>query len=454
MNVAVIGAGTYGSYIVNSLLNKFPEIKISLFEVGTWDIKNEGEIGYKSNVINGNYSGLSKGRFFGFGGTSAKWGGQLLTFSERDFSNPSPYLKDIVDLNIKYKEQIFRTFGIKSNYIERNISDKLFIKTGIWLSYFNRNLFKYFKINKRKNIKIISNARVIKILTNGYNTVKGIVYKQNGIKKEESFDHYFLAAGAFESIRILMVSGLLEQCNVRFSDHLSQKVFKIKGPTKINTEDFSFRIKGSSLITKRIIGEIDGVSFFVNPIFNSEFSFFNNLKVLLFERKFSPKIIKSVLKDLPYVFLFIWYLLMLRKIYVYKGEWYFYIDIENPNKDCFVRLSKQKDKFNEMTLEVNFSINKNTSLILRKVKQLIKQYLMDNNVSFEECFSEIQVEKYVDTYHPYGMICDFNSVKEYFNMFTNMLVVNTGILPRAGGINLTAAVFPLIEEYITNYFRK
>jgi hypothetical protein len=29
-----------------------------------------------------------------------------------------------------------------------------------------------------------------------------------------------------------------------------------------------------------------------------------------------------------------------------------------------------------------------------------------------------------------------------------MLVVNTGILPRAGGINSTCAVFPLIEEFI------
>ena len=30
--------------------------------------------------------------------------------------------------------------------------------------------------------------------------------------------------------------------------------------------------------------------------------------------------------------------------------------------------------------------------------------------------------------------------------FDNMLVVNTGVLPRAGGINSTCAVLPLVEE--------
>jgi len=85
MHVAVIGAGAYGSYIINALIEKYPEIKITLFEVGNKAIKSESEIGYKSNILKDNYTGLDKGRFFGFGGASAKWGGQLLTFSQNDF---------------------------------------------------------------------------------------------------------------------------------------------------------------------------------------------------------------------------------------------------------------------------------------------------------------------------------------------------------------------------------
>ena len=63
---------------------------------------------------------------------------------------------------------------------------------------------------------------------------------------------------------------------------------------------------------------------------------------------------------------------------------------------------------------------------------------------------EVAAEKYADVYHPFGMFCDFNSVEDYFQRFENMLVVNTGVLPRAGGINSTCAVLPLVEEYVNN----
>ena len=47
------------------------------------------------------------------------------------------------------------------------------------------------------------------------------------------------------------------------------------------------------------------------------------------------------------------------------------------------------------------------------------------------------------------MLSDSEDIESYFSRFPNMLVVNTGILPRAGGINTTAACFPIIEEYVT-----
>ena len=34
MKIAVVGAGTYGSYIIDALLNKYPQADITLFDVG------------------------------------------------------------------------------------------------------------------------------------------------------------------------------------------------------------------------------------------------------------------------------------------------------------------------------------------------------------------------------------------------------------------------------------
>ena len=45
MNIAVLGAGTYGSYVINSLLKKNPEANITLFDVGDKSVKSEKETG-------------------------------------------------------------------------------------------------------------------------------------------------------------------------------------------------------------------------------------------------------------------------------------------------------------------------------------------------------------------------------------------------------------------------
>lgn len=87
-----------------------------------------------------------------------------------------------------------------------------------------------------------------------------------------------MVAGAFESNRILLNSNLLENIRVKFSDHLSQKDFKISNTTQIGNQDFKFLINKSSLITKRIVGEIDGISYLADPVYNSEFGFFKILK--------------------------------------------------------------------------------------------------------------------------------------------------------------------------------
>ena len=87
-----------------------------------------------------------------------------------------------------------------------------------------------------------------------------------------------------------------------------------------------------------------------------------------------------------------------------------------------------------------------------EAKDLLKKYLDANGVNYEPTSDSIHSEKSEDTYHPYGMfLSDCESAEDYFTRYSNMLVINTGILPRGGGINITAALFPLIEEYINEY---
>jgi hypothetical protein len=453
MKIAIIGSGVYGSYIANLLTNKYSAAEIHIYEVGNSSSKNENQIGYLSHILKAPYNALNKGRFFGYGGTGVKWGGQLLTFSPNDFKEPTRFMQDIVYMNVKYKDLVLSRFNLVNDKKEEVLTSQLFTKTGIWLGYFNRNLFKYFKIHKKKQIILHSTARVTKLLIEG-NQIKGFEYISNKkLAIANHYNYYFLSAGAFESGRILLNSGLIDKNFLQFSDHLSQKSFKIKSGTKIGKTDFSFDVKGTSLVTKRMIGEIDGISFFAHPIFNSEFPFFQNFKRLMFGRHFSIQLIFELFKDIPSCIAFVWYMFIKRKLYVYKNEWYLQIDIENPINSGKIMLSEDKDLFEENGLNIDFTIGQHTDQLFAKAKEIVKKYLDENKVIYEVVKEVTNVEKYEDTYHPFGIYSDFSSIEDYFTRFSNLLITNTGILQRAGGINSTCAIFPLIEEYIENYIK-
>lgn len=240
--IAIIGSGAYGSYAANLINETHPDWEVHIYEVGDEKIKEQDAIGLCSEIVGSPYEALTKGRYFGFGGATAKWGGQILTFSDNDFKNPNQYQKEIVELNKKYKQNIFRKFGIENNYPEERLTDGMFTKTGVWLNYFSRNLFKKFKVSTYKNVTLHPHYRACKILFDG-RCVTGFEAINDGKKiLVNSYDQYFLATGAFETSRILIMSGVQDKSGVEFSDHIVKKVYRIKNGTKIGPVDFRFLI--------------------------------------------------------------------------------------------------------------------------------------------------------------------------------------------------------------------
>lgn len=453
MKIAIIGSGAYGSYAANLAAELHPDWEIHIYEVGDHEIKDQDAMGLRSEIVGSPYEALTKGRYFGFGGATAKWGGQILTFSDNDFKNPNRYQKEIVELNKKYKRNIFKKVGIENNYEEELLPDGMFTKTGVWLDYFHRNLFKLFKVESYKNVKLHPNHRVTRILLDERH-VKGFEAIHNGKPVViGDYDRYFLTTGAFETSRILMMSDVQDKTCVEFSDHIVKKVYKIKHGTKIGPVDFRFSIKNFSFITTRIIGEKDNVSFFLYPVFNDEFPFFKNLKKFLFGKK-SFGIIGSILKDIPDCMAFVWDFFVLRKLFVYKNEWYLCLHLENQRGNGRMMLSDKLDKFGQPGLAIDFHVNKETEERFNRLSDMFEGQLKAWGVDYERLYEKVHTEKFEDEYHPFGIYSNFDSVDDYFGQFENMLVVHSGVLPRAGGINSTAAAFPLLEEYIRNKMTK
>lgn len=450
MKIAVLGAGTYGSYVINSLLEKYPDSEITLFDVGDKKVKNEQEIGFLSILKKAMYKGLTDGRFFGFGGASEKWGGQLLTYTDNDYANPDGFMQDVIRLDKKSKDEMLAKFRIENKFPENHVSDKLFTKTGVWLSAFHRNFFHWFKIDKRKQVTIQSHCRVVRLESKDGKTIDAVIYKENGVEKSQSFDYYFLTAGAFESVRILLSSGLTKSDKVHFSDHLSQKVFKVRKSTKIGDEDFVFRMRGTSLITKRMVGEVDDCSFYIHPVFNLKFPFFESVKEVLFKHHFEWKYVWNVFKDIPNVIGFAWAVLILRRMYVMNNEWFLYIDIENPSTKSYVTLSNESDKYGVPGLDVFYEAGDEAERIFESAKVIAIEHLNACGTDYEVLAERINVQTCEDIYHPYGMF-DFKDVDDYYTRWNNMLVVTTGCLSRSGGINPTASMLPVVDDFINGH---
>ncbi len=453
MKIAVLGAGTYGSYVINSLLEKYPDSEITLFDVGDKKVKNEQEIGFLSTLKNAVYKGLTDGRYFGFGGASDKWGGQLLTYTDNDYANPDGFMQDVIRLDKKSKDEMLAKFKIENKFPENHVSDKLFTKTGVWLSALHRNFFHWFKIDKRQQVTILSHCRVVRLESKDAKAIDAVVYKENGVEKSQSFDYYFLTAGAFESARILLSSGLAQSDKVHFSDHLSQKVFKVRKSTKIGDEDFVFRMRGTSLITKRMVGEVDDCSFYIHPVFNLKFPFFESVKEVLFKHHFEWKYVWNVFKDIPNVIGFAWAVLILRRMYVMNNEWFLYIDIENPSTKSYVTLSKENDKFGVPGLDVFYEAGDEAERIFEAAKAIAIEHLNACGTDYEILAEKINVQTCEDIYHPYGMF-DFKDVNDYYTRWSNMLVVTTGCLSRSGGINPTASLLPVVDDFINEHLGK
>ena len=453
MKIAIIGSGVYGSYVANLLDEKNINCQIELLEVGDENIKTEKHQGFYSKCKNVIYKGLSHGRYFGLGGSSNMWGGQLLFFSNNDFKNPNKFLKEIIDLNIKYKHTVLKRFGLKNNNKEIFFSENIFVKTGVWLSFFSRNFFKFFKIIKKQNVIVKKNHRLNKIFLNQDNSVKAIEVIVNNKNEILKYDYYFICTGAFETARILLNSKCFNKKEIDFSDHIAREVFKISGTSKINNIDFSFRRSKLSLITKRMVGEYKDISYYIHPVFNTKFPFFQSIKNIMYKKEYTVLNFKNLFTGIVDGIKFVYIFIIKQRIYIKDGEWSLYVDIENPTNNSKVYLSDKVDKYGQKGLVVDYEVGDLSSKVFKDAIKQVTKYLDFDGINYELLIKDIKVEKYEDIYHPYKMFNDFKDVNDYFNKHSNMLIVNTGILPRSGGINPTAALLPLIEEFVNIKFK-
>ena len=98
-------------------------------------------------------------------------------------------------------------------------------------------------------------------------------------------------------------------------------------------------------------------------------------------------------------------------------------------------------------LDVYYNTDEEATDIYDQAKKIAIKHLDACHVNYEVLAEQINVQTCEDIYHPYGMF-DFKSINDYYTRWNNMLVITTGVLPRSGGINPTASMLPVVDEFI------
>jgi hypothetical protein len=460
MNICVIGCGTYGSYLIRRLLETAgPDVRITALEVGDDRTRSGEEIGIPADSPQSRAP--HHGRYFGLGGTSARWGGQILFFDERDNPGGDPDWAEIVARNRRHRDRVLTTLLGPGPYARLMDDSAADAKTGVWLKYGKRNLYRQLTKAQRERVTIVRNGRATGFETAG-DTVTAVRWVDDrGVASRIEADRFYLTAGAFESCRILLgyAACYRKDLGRNYGDHISTELFEIKGrPPVLDGIDLTPRFFRGSLITKRlVVRTASGRVGFAHAIVNKHVKVFSDLKAALFGRKAGRFRPWSILAGTEFLVRFAWNMLVRRRLYVHRNVWSLQLDLEQafPNINT-VGLAPARDRFGESVVRVNWAIDDADRREIDELRTALAERLRRAGFPIDDAAgtsaSDAKVE---DVYHPSGLVrmgSDDDAVVDMdcaVRGRTNLYHFSTAMFPSARSINPTAAAFCLIEEHLT-----
>ena len=460
--ICIIGCGTYGSYLLKQLRRRHGAgADITVVEAGDEQIRDIEEAGLATP---GDTSNVSRfGRYFGLGGTSARWGGQILFFDRRDVANNHDADWDyIVALNERHRGRVMEELLGKGKSLPPDADDR--VKNGLWLGYFKRNLFKRLRKQDLAAVNWIKNHRVTGFHLDGTRLRAVQLRDRAGQEREVTADRFYLTAGALESCRLLeqLDSPTLRATELgeNLGDHVSVELFRVAGtPPVLHGVDFTPRFIGTSLFTKRLLVETPGGRVnFAHVVPNKDVAAFSTLKSVMFGRQQGRPGFWEIMKSLSFLASFAGKLAFVRKLHIHQNRWSLQLDIEQGGEtDNTVRPSDERDNFGERGLRIDWRVSDSDREAIAGAKEQIRAALDAGGHTYEELFTDIQsYEKMEDTYHPVGFIRmggdERAPVDRDFRVrgTDNLYHFSTALFRSAKSINPTGAGFCLVEEHLAN----
>lgn len=504
-DVCIIGAGIAGQIIAKIIGEK--GLKTLILESGEEKINEEIE---SLNYINlENLSQIRKNhknRIRQIGGSANLWANRILKMSEVDFiEKENLKLKGwpikFEELNEFYNEanKIFfdKDQSINNNELEHDYLNEIFNNNQIFnkvqsftpskISKFNLGSNFTKKLISSKNITLIKNATATNFTTSG-DKIETVEVKNKFKSFKVNSKHFILSAGAIENARILLnneaKNKLFKNHNngKYFMDHIRTKLGTISSQKKIKFNEFfmynnlDLKVQNSLILKKDEIlnNNILNSHVIFSPLYDkkneklfNDFVQFLKIKKLNLNFIFYPlSIIEQIYMKIPHSNLNKYFLSAYsqfkKKInlsYYFSSFDLLYHGEQFPNYSSMVKLSNEKDIFQQNKIELNWNISKIDYDSVIYFKKKVNELINSNNYY---SFSENDQIDFEDSSHHSGTtrmgfdkndgVVDKNC--KFFNI-KNLYLAGSSIFRSIGYANpgLTNAAFSirLAKHIIKNY---
>jgi choline dehydrogenase-like flavoprotein len=240
--VCVIGGGIAGLILAMRLAKQ--GIRVHLLEAGGLAFEERSQALYRAQMSYDNHRGSNEGRARTFGGSSTRWGGQLLPFTPDIFSPPDGSSREgwpICAQDITpYYQEVEIILGVDSfpfssdllSTLRRNTlpaSEDILVRFSKWAPFKKRNLAKTVGVEAMAHpgVTVFTHANAASLMAEPGNRNRiGSVRVRNYDRKDYLFtaDHFVVCAGTVESSRLLLCSPDIpnahDQIGRYFHDHV------------------------------------------------------------------------------------------------------------------------------------------------------------------------------------------------------------------------------------------
>ena len=495
-DVCVIGAGAAGLFVARRLADQGRDV--ILLESGLAIAMSSVEAGFEVDCRLQAYGGAVEGRSFGLGGTTSRWGGQLIPYSKFDLEGRDPVMalawKRILDVVAVRKDAVGAILGLgisresplglEEERLKRPLEQQL-AKAGLPLARSVRLPF------SRRNMKFLAGGATaeqgmrvyLDATASGWKLVRSAsglgkavsltVKSRDGRSLSVSAKHFVIAAGAIESTRILFelntagatpVLPVKSALGIGLSDHLSVPVAlidpsdrhsarKVLAPTFADGLMHSLRIP----LRYRAPDEPAGFAHFVATDPGPGFELARTMLQGLQAHRLPQLPMKLLLGGTLGLATVGWDRIVRSRLHVDRSaQWRIQLDLEqNPRSTNKIVMGNRRDAWNRLVPEVWWCVDEADQASVKRVTERLFSKIRVASTVFEDLVPidcDASFSKPYDTYHPVGtcrMGEDEAAVVDLdltVRGTSNVSMISTALFPSAGTANPTFSLLCLADE--------